>query len=139
MALKDATQNKPVEQPRRWPFDYSTEEIKNSLGGFEQLYQGHATGALVHNDILGMTPQGVIDWLFSENIILEKDGAWFICYYPYQSWSSKYRGMREIQSRRAFAKRKELQSLDKEVEKVADDMSWLDEEKEEIDVSKIPF
>jgi hypothetical protein len=150
MALKTATQNKPIEQPRRWPFDYSTEEIKNNIGDFELTYQDHATcatGVLVHNEILGFTPQGIIDWLVEENIIMEKDGAWFVCYYSYQSWSSKYRGMREIQSRRAFAKRMELRQLDDTKEKVVaavsapakseEDLEW--EIANGIKISEIPF
>jgi len=146
LPTKTIDSNVPV---KRWPFDYSTEEIKNSLGSFEQEYQQHATGELVHNDILGFAPAGVIEWLVDDQVIINRDGSWFINYYPYhQSWRHRYDAMRELQSRRAYAKRMELKQLDNKHDQMIsgttmmtqnsqDDLEW--EENNGIRVDDIPF
>jgi hypothetical protein len=148
MALKTATQNKPVEAIRRWPFDYSTDEIKNSVGDFETIYATHCTGARIHNEILGHIFQGIEDWCAEEKAITQKNGQWFIQYYLFNNWwRPKYDGMRELQSRRGYAKRMELRQLDEKKEEVvsavsmreksADDLEW--ELKNGIKIEEIPF
>jgi len=97
---------------KRWPNDYTTEEIRGDLGDFEKQYLEHCVGERISNGILGHTYQRILDWCIKEGIINKKGNAVF--YQTYHNWwRHKEEGMRELWSRRDYAKRMELRDLDK--------------------------
>ena len=154
---------------KRWPADFTTDEIKSELGNFEREYEEACTGNRVNNPAIGNTFQGVVDMAMGYfQAITKKEingkEVWFVTRIGYPIWCKKTAGMTELRSRRSFAKKKELQHLEKQAEtigaidpadelgfniplednigvpeneRINDDREW--EEKNGIKISDIPF
>lgn len=155
--MQQATQTeryKPPVESRIWPRDYSTDQIKMELAEFEKYYNEACKGEKVHNDILGNTFQGVVDYAVEFGAIIDKSGYWFIKESGWKYWDRKYRGMCELRSRRAYAKMMEAKHYDEEAQKISpppieepklennkikteDDLEW--EERNGMRIEDLPF
>ena len=97
---------------RRYPYGYTTDELKVFMGDFEKYYNEACVGKKIRNSILGNTFEGVLKYAIEFGAITERDGAHFIGYNNFEIWNRQYQAMKELQSRRAFAQRKENERLD---------------------------
>lgn len=92
-------------------WEYTTDELKNILGNFEEEYNSHMTGEVIHNAILGFVNQGTIDHALEIGAITRRkfknrnNDEWF--YYvklpEYYDYQLKYGALRELISRREYA------------------------------------
>ena len=121
---------------RHYPREFNTSElheILNSLGfDFEEEYTRHNTGEQTHNQLLGITKQGIIDWAESQNWIAKRiindDQVYWVFTQngtDYVWWPRLYWAMKELQARREYA-----QKCEKKIPSPNE---------KEIDSSKIPF
>lgn len=93
-------------QTRRWPDDYSTEEIKRELGSFEQEYLSHLDGERVGGPGYW---KGIQEWAIENGWLARKGNNIALVQYSDNSvpWLKLYHGMRELQYRREYAKKQE--------------------------------
>ena len=97
-------------------WDYTTEELKAIIGNFEKEYSENATGKTVRNEILGWVKEGTIKRALMMRAIVkhEVDGKdiYFINLPEYRDYQEKHNALRELISRRSYAKRKDLENLE---------------------------
>lgn len=91
-------------------WEYTTEELKSIIGNFEEEYNESATGKVVRNTILGHVRQGTVDHALKFGAItihnINSKDVYFIKLPEYNDYYEKENAMRELISRRDFAKSK---------------------------------
>lgn len=101
---------------KKMNWEYSIEELKAIIGNFEKEYKENATGRTVRNEILGWVKEGTIKRALMTRAIVkhEVDGKdiYFINLPEYRDYQEKHNAMRELISRRSYAKRKNLENLE---------------------------
>ena len=105
---KFETSQQVEEIKRNWPYEFTTEEIKAELGTFETEFEKNYTGPKTHNEILGPTVQGIVDWALANKWIFKReDGNYFVILPGYYEYKKLLLGLQEIKCRREYAKREE--------------------------------
>jgi hypothetical protein len=108
--------NYPIEVVRRWPDQYSTEEIRLIIGNFEEEYKSHANNARVNNHVLGKTSLGIVNWCVNKGYITEKTDHGGKRYHKvgpnYEEFNKFYSGMNELRIRREYVNKRHLEELD---------------------------
>lgn len=99
-----------IEQQNKMMSDYTKEELHSILGNFEEEYNQSATGKSIHNEILGYVKEGTIDHALRIGAITKHDvngkDIYFIKMPEYNDYHKKINALRELISRRDYAKSK---------------------------------
>lgn len=90
--------------------ELSTQKLKNKLGDWEKIYESHCAGERIHNEIIGYSFRGIINWLISCEALNKKANA--IIQSGYEIFNENFKIMSELRCRRTFAKNKELNEYD---------------------------
>ena len=86
--------------------EYTTEELHSIIGNFEKEYNEAATGDQVSNDILGYVKQGIVNQALRIGAIIKQGEVYFVKLPEYREYDLKLRALRELISRRSYAREK---------------------------------
>ena len=96
-----------INEKRMW--EYTKEELHSILGDFEKEYKEAATGEMIRNEILGYVKEGTVNRALMLRAIVKHNengkDEYFINLPEYRDYQEKYNAMKELASRRNYARK----------------------------------